>query len=303
MRARQFGSLEFHTQQHERGHTFLLQASEITIVCVLCNHTAFSKQTTLSWSTPSAVFSCPRRVQVILSGHSGNRAHCGIVYRTVSSKHTTDIHGCSEHYEWVVQFCYVELEYMSLHYEQLAVIMHGKWQYRKVWKWQYTRKESVVDTAGLAHPHSQDSLLPTRYLLMNTGTDSRVKWWVENFSQCVWRAVSAASKRPGIYSEHAEKWCLRVCTACREIHTNHDHSRNHKFLPNFQNNCAKFWRVKILNVIGIISQKDNVNNHIKSQLDATIIKLLLLHLVGLFILLYRWCTVTQKSNTVNTWVQ
>jgi len=161
-------------------------------MCVLCNHTAFSKQTTLSWSTLSAVFSCPCWVQVILSGHSGNRAHCGIVYCIVSSKYMTDIHGCSKHYEWVVQFCYVELEYMPLRYEEFAVIMQCKWQYRKMRTQQYTQKE---------------------------------------------------------------------------------------FLPNFQNNYAKCWRVKILNVIGIISQKDNVNNNAKSQSDATII-LLLLHLVG-----------------------
>jgi len=44
----------------------------------------------------------------------------------------TDIHGCSGHYERVVQFCYVELEYMPLRYEQFA-IMHCKWQYRKMW--------------------------------------------------------------------------------------------------------------------------------------------------------------------------
>ena len=88
--------------------------------------------------------------------------------------------------------------------------------------------ECVVDTAGLVHPRSQDSLLPTRHLLINTETDSRVKWLVESFSQCVWRAVSAARKRPVIYSVHAEKWCLHVCIVCRELHTNHNHSRNHK---------------------------------------------------------------------------
>ena len=39
--------------------------------------------------------------------------------------------------------------------------------------------------SGLAHPHSQDSLLPICHLLINTETDSRVKWLVEKFSQCV----------------------------------------------------------------------------------------------------------------------
>jgi len=67
---------------------------------------------------------------------------------------------------------------------------------------------------GLAHPRSRDGLLPTRHLLINTETYSRVKWLVENFSQCVWRAVRAASKRPAIYSAHTEKWCLCVCVLC-----------------------------------------------------------------------------------------
>jgi len=82
---------------------------------------------------------------------------------------------------------------------------------------------------GVANPRSQDSLLPTHHLVINTGTDSRVKWWVENFSQCVWRVVSAASKRQAIYSVYAEK-CLRVCTVCREIHTNNNLSGNHMCL-------------------------------------------------------------------------
>jgi hypothetical protein len=38
---------------------------------------------------------------------------------------------------------------------------------------------------GLTHPRNQDSLLPTCYLVINTGTESQVKWRVENFSQCV----------------------------------------------------------------------------------------------------------------------
>jgi len=79
----------------------------------------------------------------------------------------------------------------------------------------------------LVHPRSQDSLLPTRHLLISTEKDSRMKWLVEKFSQCVWRAVSAASKRPAIYSVQVEKWCLRVCIVCRELHTNHNHGRNH----------------------------------------------------------------------------
>ena len=80
---------------------------------------------------------------------------------------------------------------------------------------------------GLNHPRSQDSLLPIRHLLINSETDSRVKWLVEKFSQFETR--SAASKRPAIYSVHAEKWCLRVSVycVCRDIHTNHNHSRNH----------------------------------------------------------------------------
>ena len=68
------------------------------------------------------------------------QGQCGIVwyacrnfYCAVSSKYITDIHSCSEHYEWVVQFCYVELEYVPLRYEQFAIIMHCKWQYRKIW--------------------------------------------------------------------------------------------------------------------------------------------------------------------------
>lgn len=140
MHIRQFGSLEFHAQQHKHGHPFLLQVNEITFICVLCNHIAFSKQTTLSQSMPSAVFSCPCWVQFVMSGHSGNRGHCGIVWYAcknfsciVSSKYMTDIHGCGEHYEQVVQFCYVELEYMALRYERSAIIMHCKWQYRKMW--------------------------------------------------------------------------------------------------------------------------------------------------------------------------
>jgi len=67
---------------------------------------------------------------------------------------------------------------------------------------------------GLAHPRSQDSLLPIRHLLVNTETDSRVKWLLEKFSVCVWRGVSAASKRSAMYSVHAEKWCLRVSVYC-----------------------------------------------------------------------------------------
>ena len=40
-------------------------------------------------------------------------------------------------------------------------------------------------SAGLDHPHSQDSILPTGYLIINTETDTGVKWLVKNFSQCV----------------------------------------------------------------------------------------------------------------------
>jgi len=69
----------------------------------------------------------------------------------------------------------------------------------------------VVDTMGLAHPHGQDSLLPIHHLLINTETYSRVKWLLEKFSQCVWRAVSAASKQPTIENVHTEKWCLHEC--------------------------------------------------------------------------------------------
>ena len=71
----------------------------------------------------------------------------------------------------------------------------------------------VVDTVGLAHPRSQDSLLPTCHLLINTETDLRVKWLVENFIQCVWCAVNGASKWLAIYSVHAEKWRL-TCVYC-----------------------------------------------------------------------------------------
>ena len=87
----------------------------------------------------------------------------------------------------------------------------------------------VCGQRGLAHPRSQDSSLPTHHLLINTETDSRVKWLVDNFSHCVWHAVSAASKQLAIYSVRAEKWCLRVCIVCRELHTNHNHSRNHMY--------------------------------------------------------------------------
>ena len=48
---------------------------------------------------------------------------------------------------------------------------------------------------GLAQPRSQDSLWPTRRLLINTETDSRVKWLVENLSQCVCVTRSECSKR------------------------------------------------------------------------------------------------------------
>ena len=38
---------------------------------------------------------------------------------------------------------------------------------------------------GLAHPRSQDSLLPTRHLLINTETHSRVKWLVGGLARGV----------------------------------------------------------------------------------------------------------------------
>ena len=38
---------------------------------------------------------------------------------------------------------------------------------------------------GLAHPRSLDSLLPIHHLLINTEADSRVKWLLEKFIQCV----------------------------------------------------------------------------------------------------------------------
>jgi hypothetical protein len=67
-------------------------------------YSIFSKETTLSRSTPSAVFSCPCWVQFVLSGHRGDRGHCGIVwyacknfYCIVSSKYMTDTHSYSEH--------------------------------------------------------------------------------------------------------------------------------------------------------------------------------------------------------------
>jgi hypothetical protein len=38
---------------------------------------------------------------------------------------------------------------------------------------------------GCPQPHSQDSLSSTRCLLINTETESRVKWQLEKFSQCM----------------------------------------------------------------------------------------------------------------------
>ena len=48
-----------------------------------------------------------------------------------------------------------------------------------------TLEELAVDTTGIAHPRSHDSVLPICHILMNIETDSRVKWLLENVSQCV----------------------------------------------------------------------------------------------------------------------
>ena len=51
----------------------------------------------------------------------------------------------------------------------------------------------MVETAWLAHSRSQDSLLPIRHLLINSETESRVKWLLLDYSVC-WTGVSAGSK-------------------------------------------------------------------------------------------------------------
>ena len=65
---------------------------------------------------------------------------------------------------------------------------------------------------GLAHPHSEDSLLPTRHLLINTGTDSRVKWRVENFGQsvCVTRSECSKQAAGNIQCARGKVVCARV---------------------------------------------------------------------------------------------
>ena len=46
-------------------------------------------------------------------------------------------------------------------------------------------------------------------------------------SRCVGRVYGAdGAVRVARHHPHAEKWCLRVCIGCREIHTNYNHSRN-----------------------------------------------------------------------------
>jgi len=79
-------------------------------------------------------------------------------------------------------------------------------------KFSFTRTSS--GHRGISHPRTQDSLLPICYRLMNTETDSRVKWLLEMVSQCVWRGVGAAGKRPAIKSVQVKKWCLRDCVLC-----------------------------------------------------------------------------------------
>ena len=81
---------------------------------------------------------------------------------------------------------------------------------------------------GLAHPRWPDSLLSISHLL-NTETDSRVKWLLEKFSQCVCDAEwvqQASGRQYTVCTRRSGAW-VWVCIVCRDLHTNHNHSRNH----------------------------------------------------------------------------